>query len=422
MREIQVKQTKIQVNYFDQSFTHLECNQIRTEIRQTKNKPEILELMGLLSKKELLRTHDIIDYYTRPLLRDTTTSTRPLSFNECLDSDDYLRSIKGEINADLYGIQSKGKTKKLSQQFKQFMSLRGSHMKVAGSYPFRSVVQVLEDHKHSKNPVYYDYSCGWGNRLLGGLVSGYTYLGTDPNHLLTKKLEELGNDYVKVNGGNFDIKTQGSEILVQEWVDKVDIAFSSPPYFDLEDYQHGDQSIKDRSYEEWLQEYWDVTVKNIKKYLKKDGIFLLNIKNIKGYNLLDDMASIIIKNEFKYQYSDEVVISSRPGLSRGKASEEILVFALDDYIQSDATKKRLKENKENRERIELEDSLSPDELTEYKDRLKQIEEEYWTQQMVTNEDFKKTTQRLNKKAKPKVMGVKVVPPSKRKPPDLLTEW
>ena len=74
--------------------------------------------------------------------------------------------------------------------------------------------------------------------MLSALRNGIEYYGTDPNYLLTERLEELHKDYDKVNGVNTFAKiyTQGSEVFIPEWVNTIGVAFSSPPYFDLEDY------------------------------------------------------------------------------------------------------------------------------------------------------------------------------------------
>ena len=80
------------------------------------------------------------------------------------------------------------------------------------------------------------------------------------------------------------------------------LAFSSPPYFDLEEYSRSDpagQSIdKYPNYSDWLEKYFRATVKNIKKYLVPNGHFLMNIKDIKNHSLYEDCKSIIEEEGF----------------------------------------------------------------------------------------------------------------------------
>lgn len=144
----------------------------------------------------------------------------------------------------------------------------------------------------------YDYSCGFGARMLGSLGSKYNYhyFGTDPNERLCEQLNKMGewiNSHC-TKPSTFKVYCQGSEIFIDELEGKIDLAFSSPPYFDLEVYTNDDKQCENKhkgNYPAWVELYVKPTVQNIKRYLKEDGIFALNIKNgtYGGYeHLLDD--------------------------------------------------------------------------------------------------------------------------------------
>ena len=156
------------------------------------------------------------------------------------------------------------------------------------NYPIKSVDAILN--KYNVNGNWYDFSCGWGSRLLGGLRNKVNYYGTDPNYELTEKLNELASLYKEVNGDGdgtvVDIRTQGSQTLVEELVGKMGLAFSSPPYFNLEDYQLGEeQSYKPgMSYQTWVDSYLVPTIKNIWEYLTQDGNFVINVKSFREYS------------------------------------------------------------------------------------------------------------------------------------------
>lgn len=155
------------------------------------------------------------------------------------------------------------------------------------NYPIKSVDAILN--KYNVNGNWYDFSCGWGSRLLGGLRNKVNYYGTDPNYELTEKLNELASLYKEVNGDGttvVDIRTQGSQTLIEEWIGKMGLAFSSPPYFNLEDYQFGEeQSYKPgMSYQTWVDSYLVPTIENIWEYLTKDGNFVINVKSFREYS------------------------------------------------------------------------------------------------------------------------------------------
>lgn len=160
-------------------------------------------------------------------------------------------------------------------------------------FPFKTIDEVLNFYNINGN--YYDFSCGWGVRLTGALKHRMNYYGTDPNYLLTERLNQLANDYKSVvrNKSNVDIRTQGSQYFIPEWENKMGLAFSSPPYFYLEDYKIGDQSYKEgTSYDDWKQNYLKPTFENIHKYLIDDGYFLLNINNFDKFQLAEDSIAI----------------------------------------------------------------------------------------------------------------------------------
>ena len=81
----------------------------------------------------------------------------------------------------------------------------------------------------------YDYSCGYGGRLLGTTSSNLQldYVGVDPNTETVENLRLL-NEFIALAGGSTgEIHQDVSENFVPE---NIDCAFSSPPYFNLEKY------------------------------------------------------------------------------------------------------------------------------------------------------------------------------------------
>lgn len=181
------------------------------------------------------------------------------------------------------------------------------------------------------NNKYYDYSCGWGDRLIGAMSSNVDYFGTDPNNLLCDKLNELTSVYKGRNKNKsiVDIRCQGSEEFIPEWENTIGFAFSSPPYFGLEDYKVGNQSYKPGMvFNEWCDRYLRNTIKNIHKYLINDGKFIVNINNYDKYNLVDITRRISEDNGFKFYTSHKLTnikrISPTGGLNDN--SEEIMVF------------------------------------------------------------------------------------------------
>lgn len=197
------------------------------------------------------------------------------------------------------------------------------------NFPLKTANEILE--KYNVNGNYYDYSCGWGIRLLAALKNNVNYYGTDPNDLLTTRLLNMAWDWKEVVGSSpfIDIRTQGSEVFNPDWENKIGLAFSSPPYFYLEDYKIGNQSYKEGvSYESWKENYLRKTMENIYKYLVDDGYFLININNFDKFALVEDTYRIALEQGFTYIESLQLDNIQRCNSNGGfnDNSEKILVF------------------------------------------------------------------------------------------------
>lgn len=149
--------------------------------------------------------------------------------------------------------------------------------------------------------VIYDYSMGFGQRLMGALSLPFSvkYVGVDP---LSKSVEsnkaifEFLHSGAMCNGKEAEFFQTGSEIFCDErYHGKINVAFSSPPYFDVEVYEHDkSQAYHNGSYYDFINAWWKTTISNISKLLEDDGVFILNMENeAKGFNILDDMIAIV---------------------------------------------------------------------------------------------------------------------------------
>ena len=128
----------------------------------------------------------------------------------------------------------------------------------------------------------YDYSAGYGGRLLGIATARmrYKYVGVDPNTETVSYLNYL-NDLIYEAVGNRGIIVQS--VSEEYEPDNVDFAFSSPPYFNLEKYCDEPTQCMNRytTLDEWFEGYAAPTMKNIIGSLEDDGLFATNIADYK---------------------------------------------------------------------------------------------------------------------------------------------
>jgi hypothetical protein len=226
---------------------------------------------------------------------------------------------KSEENKAFYGdIPLKARMEKSIRNGKGVCS-------IVSNFPPKTVQLMLE--KYNVNNHYYDFSCGWGVRLGVAMRNRVNYYGTDPNEKLYPRLLDFHKTYNEVIGINsgVDIRCQGSEKFVPEWEGKIGLAFTSPPYFALEDYKFGDQSVKDNtSYEDWLEKYMRPTIQNVKRYLIEDGVLAINIKGYNQYNLYDDTKQVCLDEGFVLVEEVNMEITNRTNIDDN--SENIMIL------------------------------------------------------------------------------------------------
>lgn len=246
-----------------------------------------------------VRINHIKNYYFKDLMSKAKQYHSKWSVEELFECDDLIRYFYAKTllnekvfpkdNSDIKNIEA---------------SIRLGGKGVArnvSNFPLKTINMLLD--KYNINDKYYDFCCGWGVRLLGALNKDIEYYGTDPNFLLVDRLNQLGQDYNKANDKNINsnIKAQGAEVFVEEWRNKIGFAFSSPPYFNLEDYRVGEQSWNEgMGYREWMKSFMLPTIRNIYKYLVDDGIFAININDFDGHKLVEHTIKIAEKVGFKH--------------------------------------------------------------------------------------------------------------------------
>ena len=140
-----------------------------------------------------------------------------------------------------------------------------------------------------------DFSSGWGDRCIGAMAGGADfYCGVDPNPCLHPNYNAM-IDFFKWGDR---VQMIESTIEDAELPDrKFDLVFTSPPYFDLEIYDTGDddnakakQSINYGGQRDWFDKFLVVAIDKVWAKLKDGGVLAVNInqKN-KKENYIDWM-------------------------------------------------------------------------------------------------------------------------------------
>ncbi len=303
-----------------------ECRQIRDSFWK---KPELAEVQAQIKKMYAggSRMNHIYGYYFYHLMADCRLKGHKWTIKEFMQSDYLIRFAIGKATAfpKIYAFDH---AKNLKTLFR--LSPSGTAAKLS-NFPYKPVQEILQNYNVNNN--YYDFSCGWGVRLMAALCQDVNYFGTDPNAALCDNLNDLVSEFKTQTAttSQVDIRCQGSETFVPEWENTMGVAFSSPPYFDLEVYSESDsagQSTNLGSYQAWLEHYLEPTIDNISRYLIDEGYFLFNIKNIKDHNLYDDSKALIESRGFVLEKELDLKNTNRIILQQNDKdnNERIMVF------------------------------------------------------------------------------------------------
>jgi len=230
----------------------------------------------------------------------------------------------------------------------------------AVNFPALTAKWIYENytsHIDTDEPLHiYDSSAGWGGRIIGAMSSRKKthYIGTDPNpdnfidELGITRYEYVANFYnkncvddysdkltsffdVKPQSNTFEVFQDGSELIqnnpeFQKYKGKLDISFTSPPYFNREQYSQDEkQSFKAYGeYEDWRDNFLKPTLTTIYEYLKNDRYILWNIADIKigestYYPLEQDSIDILEELGCEYKGRLKMLMTRMVGLDPSKS-------------------------------------------------------------------------------------------------------
>lgn len=141
---------------------------------------------------------------------------------------------------------------------------------------------------------------GWGGRLVGALLADVdSYTGVDPSDEASAGVHKIAEAYHE-----YAPDTEVT-LLKMPFEDTAldagayDIAITSPPYFDVEQY-HGEQQsqIRYSKYDLWRDGFYRQLIAKVYDYLRDGGTFILQVGS-QSYPLLEDGKKIAAEVGFR---------------------------------------------------------------------------------------------------------------------------
>ena len=186
-----------------------------------------------------------------------------------------------------------------------FKPFRISICQYAVNWPSLAARALYEKYTQGiENPVIYDPSAGWGGRMIGAISArgNPTYIACDPNadHVWTDDFGVEHSKYTELAAYYSDMHPMdesrakvlffpcGSEEIrhspiFKQYRGKVNVAFTSPPYFNREVYsEDAEQSAKKFSgFDDWCEGFLKPTIETAAEWLAPGGYLFWNIADIK---------------------------------------------------------------------------------------------------------------------------------------------
>ena len=248
-----------------------------------KSWQKLLEYSPDLSVNELFNNDslatDICKHFCHKFY-DATEYNQP-TMKEVFYNDGKLRKlIQNRLGLDW---KDPNNTETFNISFRMLIQgMRSSRVVPSISIFKPSVAKYLYMKYSNSGDVVFDYSAGWGGRMLGAVSCGRKYIGVDP--WTTDELEGMKDE---LNLGGVTLIKDGSE-NVRLGENSVDFSFSSPPYYHQEVYSHEPTQAYSRGEDYFYNEYWVKTMDNVKYMLKPGKYFGLNI--LRKYHRMIDTA------------------------------------------------------------------------------------------------------------------------------------
>lgn len=150
--------------------------------------------------------------------------------------------------------------------------------------------------KKLKSTKILDPSAGWGDRLLGALANNdiILYNGFDPNINLKKGHDDM---IIKYGNSNFDKYKIIYIPFEKSIINTYDLVFTSPPYFDYEEYKSDNQSyIGKNNIQEWLRDFLYPMLYKSWNSLIDGGFMAIHLNNISKEPMVKYMNEYIQNN------------------------------------------------------------------------------------------------------------------------------
>jgi hypothetical protein len=228
---------------------------------------------------------DICKYFCHKFYL-ATEQGKPTMIDNFNDDEILKKIIGNRLGLDWLESDDKGpgvnEAFSMTQKMIVFQGQRSMRLVNATSIFKPSIAKYLYMKYSQEGDTVYDYSAGFGGRMMGAACCNRKYIGVDP--WTTDELEVMAKE---LEMKNIQLINSGSEHVKLD-KDSIDFSFSSPPYFSQEYYSVEKTQAYNNGEDYFYNIYWKQTLENVKFMLKPNKWFGLNI--LAKYTKMLEMA------------------------------------------------------------------------------------------------------------------------------------
>jgi tRNA1(Val) A37 N6-methylase TrmN6 len=241
---------------------------------------------------------DICKHFCHEKFYSSTEKNKDNHFDIFNNDKKLTRVIQNRLGLDWIDADERGpgvnEAFNLTHKMIQFQAPRSMRL-VPSISIFKPIVAKYMAMKYLPDGgTVYDYSAGWGGRLLGTIAAGksnskkYKYIAVDPN--TATECNEIAKA-LQIDDQASVVNDVSESFALEE--NSVDLAYSSPPYYTQEFYSADERQAYNKGEDYYYNQYWYNTLANCHKAVKPGGWFGLNVKNVpKMYDMAVDMFGV----------------------------------------------------------------------------------------------------------------------------------
>ena len=195
--------------------------------------------------------------------------------------------------------------------------------KTPGNFFPSAAYMIYKNHCVSGSSVF-DPFLGWGGRTLGGVIAGVgRFVGCDLQPNVVDGCQKIASDFATASNTKTEFHNVDSLEFLKNSNEKFGLIFTSPPYFNTENYNVKSDSMG----ENWLKLFVFPLTEQFRKHLTDDGCVALHLKDITGAPAYTAYYSAMICAGFeevkKYTYKS------------GSSSQKICIFKLKERTRNE---------------------------------------------------------------------------------------